>query len=113
MQLSLNVVNLVSIRFFVVTGFLLFLPHLSWGWDFSKHSIPLDEIASGGPPKDGIPALRSPKYRAAKKADFMKDDDRILGVYLNGIARAYPTRILSWHELVNDMFKDLPVLVSW
>lgn len=82
-------------------------------WDFSRHSIPLKEIQSGGPPRDGIPALTSPKYVPAKKADFIRDDEQVLGVFLNGVARAYPTRILSWHELVNDRFDKLPVLVSW
>lgn len=82
-------------------------------WDFSKHSIPLDEIQSGGPPRDGIPALSEPKYVAAATADFMRGDEQVLGVFLNGVARAYPIRILSWHELVNDRFRDLPVLVSW
>ena len=82
-------------------------------WDFSKHAIPLDEIESGGPPKDGIPALTNPKYVAAEQADFMRGGEQVLGVMLNGVARAYPTRILSWHELVNDRFGGLPVLVSW
>jgi hypothetical protein len=82
-------------------------------WDLSKHSIPLDEIKGGGPPKDGIPALTNPKYVPAKKADFMREEEQVLGVFLNGAARAYPTRILSWHELVNDRFGELPALVSW
>ncbi len=82
-------------------------------WDFNKHAIPLEEIESGGPPKDGIPALFDPKYVTAKNATFMQPGERVLGVELNGIARAYPTRILSWHELVNDRFGGLPVLVSW
>lgn len=82
-------------------------------WDFSKHSIPLDEITGGGPPRDGIPALTSPKYVAAAKVDFMREEEQVLGVFLNGVARAYPTRILSWHELVNDRFGEQPVLVSW
>ena len=82
-------------------------------WDFTKHTIPLEEIESGGPPKDGIPALTSPKYVSVGKADFMSDEDQVLGVVLNGVVRAYPTRILSWHELVNDRFGGLPVLVSW
>lgn len=43
----------------------------------------------------------------------MRDDERVLGVSLNNIARASPIRILSWHELVNDRFAELPVLVSW
>ncbi|UCE78552.1 MAG: DUF3179 domain-containing protein [Nitrospiraceae bacterium] len=82
-------------------------------WDFSRHSIPVDEIQSGGPPRDGIPALFDPKFVAADKADFMRDDEMILGVFHNGIARAFPTRIMSWHELVNLNFGDTPVLVSW
>lgn len=85
----------------------------SSGWDFSKHSIPVDEIMSGGPPRDGIPALLNPKFDKSRDAGFMKEDEQVMGVYLNGIARAYPTRILSWHELVNDRFNETPVLVSW
>ena len=92
---------------------MLFIPVSAWGWDFSKHSIPVEQIMSGGPPRDGIPALTNPKYVSADEAGFMKDDERVLGVALNGVARAYPTRILSHHELVNDRFGDLPVLVSW
>jgi hypothetical protein len=82
-------------------------------WDFSKHSIPLDDIVAGGPPRDGIPALTNPKYVPAGKADYMRDDEQVLGVFLNGVARAYPIRILSWHEVVNDDFGGEPVLVSW
>lgn len=43
----------------------------------------------------------------------MRDDELVLGVALNGVTRAYPIRVLSWHELVNDRCRDLPVLVSW
>ncbi len=82
-------------------------------WDFSKHTIPLEAIQSGGPSKDGIPALTEPKYVLKDSADFMRADEQVLGVVLNGVARAYPTRVLSWHELVNDRFDGLPVLVSW
>ena len=82
-------------------------------WDYSKKSIPLDEIMSGGPPRDGIPALTTPKFVAAATATFMRADEQVMGVFLNGVAKAYPTRILSWHELVNDRYRDLPVLVSW
>jgi hypothetical protein len=82
-------------------------------WDFSKKSIPLDEIMSGGPPRDGIPALTTPKFISAAEATMLRDDDQVMGVFINGVAKAYPTRILSWHELVNDYYRDLPVLVSW
>jgi hypothetical protein len=100
-------------RTLIILFCIISLPVLALGWDFSKHSIPLDDIQSGGPPKDGIPALMNPKYVKAEEAGFMRDDEKVMGVYLNGIARAYPTRILSWHESVNDTFGELPALVSW
>jgi hypothetical protein len=98
-----------SIVFFLV----LLLSPAAWGWDFSKHSVPIEDIVSGGPPRDGIPALNDPKFVKAGKADYMRDDEQVLGVNMNGSARAYPIRILSWHELVNDQFGDQPVLISW
>ena len=82
-------------------------------WDYSKHSVDISKIQSGGPPRDGIPALFEPKTLPAKWVEFLADDDQVLGVVHNGIARAYPIRILSWHELVNDDFGGDPLLVSW
>ncbi len=82
-------------------------------WDYSKRNIDIEHIQSGGPPRDGIPALFEPKTLPAKWVDFLDGDDQVLGVVHNGIARAYPTRILSWHELVNDDFGGDPLLVSW
>ena len=102
------------IKALLLTLLIVSLPLLTAAsWNFSKTSIEVDEIMSGGPPRDGIPALTAPKSVAAAEATFMRDDEQVLGVFLNGIAIAYPTRILSWHELVNDYFRDLPVLVSW
>jgi len=101
-------------RILALAAMLLVLPLTAQAqWDFSRHSIPLDEIQSGGPPRDGIPALTNPKYVPAAKADFMLPDEQVLGVFINGVARAYPIRILSWHEVVNDDFGGQPVLVSW
>ncbi len=97
------------LTFFFV--FLICTPVMAW--DFDKHAIPTDEIMSGGPPKDGIPALMEPDYVSADKAFFLKGDDQVIGVVVNGVARAHPLRIMSWHELVNDRFGGVPVLVSW
>lgn len=85
------------------------------GFDYSKHSIPVDEIFSGGPPKDGIPALFNPKFISARKAgkNFLKDQDRVLGLYLNGKAKAYPIKILNWHEIVNDQVGGRSVVVTF
>ena len=82
-------------------------------WDFERHSIPTDEIISGGPTRDGIPALMSPKYVASDQAAFLREDDQVIGVIINEQARAYPLRVMSWHELVNDRIDDVPILVSW
>lgn len=83
-------------------------------WDYTKHSIPVEDIQSGGPPRDGIPALFDPEYITAGEADGLLDpEEQVLGLVLNGIARAYPIRILSWHELVNDDIAGTPYLVSW
>lgn len=99
-------------RWFLFLAFLLMsTPALAW--DFDRHSIPVDEIRSGGPPKDGIPALVKPRYIPAAAADFMRDDEQVIGFAYGGEARAYPLRIMSWHELVNDRLGDLPILVSW
>jgi hypothetical protein len=101
-------------RILALAAMLLLLPLTALAqWDFSKHSIPLDEIQSGGPPKDGIPALTNPKYVPAAKAAYMRPDEQVLSVFINGVARAYPIRVLSWHEVVNDEFGGEPVLVSW
>ena len=93
----------------------LFLPlPVHADWDFSNHSIPVEDIRGGGPPKDGIPALFGPEYLTASEADkLLKPDERVLGLTLNGISRVYPIRIMSWHELVNDEIDGTPYLVSW
>ena len=92
---------------------LLVMINPAMAWNYSKHSIKTDEIISGGPPKDGIPALISPKYVPASKATYMKPKEKVIGVVIKGEAKAYPIRVMSWHELVNDQIGGVPVLVSW
>ncbi len=86
---------------------------LQLAFNFSKHSIPLREIHGGGPPKDGIPALYDPSFISAPEAHFLKPTDRILGLFMDGEAKAYPIAILNWHELVNDRVGEKYVLVSY
>lgn len=78
-----------------------------------KHSIPLDEILSGGPKKDGIPSIDNPKFISREKATFLKDDDVGLGLEYKGVTRFYPYQILVWHEIVNDTIQGDPVLVTY
>jgi len=83
------------------------------GFDFTKHSISPDEIRGGGPPKDGIPAILDPRFIPAHEATFLADDDVLIGVVESGVAKAYPLRILTWHEVVNDRLGDKPVAVTY
>ncbi len=64
--------------------------------------VPCEEIISGGPPKDGIPALVDPEKLTADEAVWLNEQDVVLGIVRNGEACAYPLRILYWHEIVND-----------
>ena len=68
----------------------------------NKALIRLDEIRWGGVVQDGIPPLRNPKMIAASQADYLDDDNVIFGIEINGDARAYPKRILAWHEMFVD-----------
>lgn len=83
------------------------------GFQLTNLRIPLDEIKSGGPPRDGIPAIDQPRFATAGQATFLNDDDWVLGVVFNFTAKAYPIKILNWHEIVNDRFAGEPVVVTW
>jgi hypothetical protein len=83
-------------------------------FDVTRHVIPLDDIESGGPWRDGIPALDHPVFLKAQNADrSLKSEDMVLGVEFGSIAKAYPVRILTWHEVVNDDVGEQPILISW
>lgn len=70
--------------------------------DGRKANIRLDEIRWGGVRQNGIPPLRNPKMLKASEADYLSDDNIIFGLEVNGDARAYPKRILAWHEMFID-----------
>jgi thiol-disulfide isomerase/thioredoxin len=76
-------------------------------------TIPAEQLLSGGPPKDGIPALLNPHSVPVAEADFLKPDDRVVGVSLGGQDRAYPINILNWHELINDQLGGVPIGVIY
>ncbi len=61
-----------------------------------------DHIFSGGPPRDGIPAMNNPQIVAPDQVSYVAESDLVLGVYVNGIARAYPENLGWWHEIIND-----------
>ena len=82
--------------------------------DFTRHSVPYREILSGGPPKDGIPAIDAPRYVSVKAADeWLRDREPVVLFALNGDARAFPLQILTWHEIVNTEVGGVPVTVTF
>lgn len=90
-------------------------PMLSgWKTDTSKRSIDLDELLSGGPPKDGIPSINEPKFVSIKSAlEWLKPQEPVILVSMGATARAYPLQILTWHEIVNDEMEGTPIIVTF
>lgn len=98
LQSVLRIILLVGLLLAVIIAFAA--PHN--GFDLSDSLIDSHQILAGGPPKDGIPSIDKPKFIIATEADFLRDEDRILGIDLNDTRKAYPISILNWHEIVND-----------
>jgi hypothetical protein len=72
-----------------------------------------DEIISGGVPRDGIPAITSPDIISPSEATYMSNNDLVIGVVINGRARAYPVDILNYHEIVNDNLAGRSICVTY
>lgn len=83
------------------------------GFVLKELSIPINEIKGGGPKKDGIPSIDTPKYLTVSEAEYLNNNDYVLGIELNGIAKAWPIRILNWHEIVNDTIYDTSICVTF
>ena len=84
---------------------------------FLRPDEPMDirweEIAWGGVVVDGIPALTNPTLIPAAEADYLSPEEEVFGVEINGDARAYPLRILDWHEMFNDVIGGVPVSLAY
>jgi len=85
--------------------------------DFLYGGVPtrirLEEIVWGGVRKDGIPALANPKLIAAGDARYLTEEELVFGVAIAGDARAYPHRILDWHEMANDVVGGVPIALTY
>ena len=83
------------------------------GFDLRGALIPAGQIDAGGPARDGIPSIDKPRFLPAERATYMRADDQVLGLVRNNVARAYPVRILNWHEVVNDRFDNDAVTLTF
>ncbi len=81
--------------------------------DRNKARIRIEEITWGGVVKDGIPSLDNPDLIEASAAEYMRGDDLVFGVSINGDARAYPLRIMGWHEMFNEVIGGVPVALAY
>ncbi len=94
----------------------------SYGFDLSISLIPVESIVAAGMPRDGVPALDRPAMISAAdvaqrnhegRGKFLLAADRVVGVEVAGQTRAYPIRFMRWHEVVNDVVADRPILVTY
>lgn len=98
----------------------------TYGFALQPALVPVAELVASGMPKDGLPALVDPdampgrevdaynaEQKKAHRAKYLVPSDPVAGVVLNGEARAYPIRLLVWHEVVNDTVGGVPVAVSY
>jgi hypothetical protein len=83
------------------------------GFTLDGALVPNREIHSGGPKRDGIPAIDNPEFVGVAQVGYLDDDDRVLGIDFEGAVRAYPVKILNWHEIVNDRVGDVGVLITY
>ncbi len=81
--------------------------------DFSRTSIDFSEILSGGPPKDGIPSIDKPVFAQQSEVSDLADTEPVITVAIDGEARAYPLRVMIWHEIVNDEMAGTPISVTY
>lgn len=83
-----------------------------WATDFTKTAVPWTDIVEGGPGKDGIPPIDDPVF-VPVDAVALDDREPVIGLVLDGVARAYPLRILTWHEIVNDTVAGRPLAITF
>lgn len=83
------------------------------GFKLDNVTIPVADIRAGGPPRDGIPSIDRPKFVPAAQVRFLAADDMVVSFTHQGETRAYPLRILVWHEIANDRIGDLAINVSY
>ncbi len=71
------------------------------------------DIRSGGPPPDGIPSIDAPEFERVDAAQWLQPQEAVVVLTLGGDARAYPTQVLIWHEIVNDTVGGEPVTIAY
>ena len=85
-----------------------------WQTDFSKRSISYSEVIAGRPARDGIPPSYNPQFETVEQANqWMLELEPVIVVQINGDIRAYSQSLLMFHEVMDDVVGDRPIVVSW
>jgi len=107
----------VFVSLFLVTTAFAQTDFWKYEWphtDFSKKSVDFRDIISGGPGKDGIPAVLNPRFYNVNDERELGDKEPVMTVELAGqVPRAYPIRYLMWHEIINDVIDGVPIAVTF
>lgn len=85
----------------------------SWKTDFSRLTVPSSEIVAGGPPRDGIPPIDTPRFETAARTKRYADREPVIALSVGSETRAYPLSVLTWHEIVNDVVGGRSVAVTY
>ena len=81
--------------------------------DFLRSSVDFKEIISGGPGRGGIPAVDDQVFESVDAVEDLEPTEPVIALAVNGVAKAYPLRILMWHEIANDVIADIPITVTY
>ncbi|MFQ5425555.1 MAG: DUF3179 domain-containing protein [Gaiellales bacterium] len=85
-----------------------------WNTDFTRHTVPFEEILSGGPLRDQIPPLDNPNFETTAEAgQYLEAREPVVQLVVGDDARAYPLRVMIWHEIVNDEVGAQPISVTF
>ncbi len=123
---SLQIVGVIFAVFGCAVGSAQSTTFRTLGVDTNRALIPLEEILSGGPPPQGIPALgfsgdhagaagesAAPQFVTQRQATWLAEQEPVIALSLGGESRIYPLQILTWHEIVNDTLGGVPVAVTF
>ena len=89
------------------------LPPIATIFNLDNLTVPREEILRGRQPKDGIKSLTHPRTSPVATASFLKPDDRVVGLTVDGVSRAYPMAVLNWHELINDHLGQTDLAITY
>ena len=86
-----------------------------FGGDVISASARTQEAPASSSPSRNLPyaAIHNPEFISASQASFMHANDRLIGVVVGKVAKAYPAAILSQHGLVEDSSPDGPIAITW